>query len=336
VHQLMHSRQNPGLCLSPAARTLPQVLHAAGYQTLAWTDGAMMAAYYGYARGFEQYRDKTLDPRLKIQAMLHALDRRNPDKPFFYFLHTYQVHAPYQAPPPYDTRFESPEPRDEAARSMDIYDGAIAYLDGEIRKLVAELERRQVLDRTILVITADHGESFNEYQIAEIGHEGDNLHQNITRVPWIILHPDSAWRGRRVRGPVGLVDFADTMLALLGRDERMDGDGVNVLDPKQLDAARPYLSMTGKAWSLYYGEHHLLYSEEYGGPRRNALFNVVQDPREQSPLADAARRDELIALLKRERDRLEGVSRELTSTLRATGTVPEEVRNDLRRLGYLN
>jgi arylsulfatase A-like enzyme len=148
-------------------------------------------------------------------------------KPFFAFLNFMDAHD-YTAPEPFRTRFRSSSlrrispwawadtppvrltPADLRPR-QDAYDGAIAYLDSEIEKLFSELKRRHLLQRTLVIVTADHGEEFGEHGLASHGH---SLYRPSLQVPLAIWLPGYVAEGRRVTAPVSLQDIPATVLEL--------------------------------------------------------------------------------------------------------------------------
>jgi arylsulfatase A-like enzyme len=132
------------------------------------------------------------------------------DRPFFAFLNYFDAHGPYRAPEPYLARFRS-KPGPTAKR--DRYDAAIAYLDDEIRRLLTTLSDRGVLERTIVVITSDHGELFGEHGLE--GH-ANALYLPLLKVPLIIRYPAAVPGGTRVARPVTLIDLPSTLLELAG------------------------------------------------------------------------------------------------------------------------
>jgi len=319
VHQVMFSRSvNPGVQLKPSVITLPVVLQEAGFATRAWVDGGKMSGHHGFNFGFEKYDDEPCYFPKKLSAVLDQLDELAPESLFFYFIHTYQLHSPYPAPVGYDDLYTTEGTKTEAQEKRDLYDGCIRFVDDQLSWFVEELEKRGIPDRTIIVITGDHGENFQEYGFTDIGHGSSNLHQNITRVPWIILHPDPAYRGRCIPELTGLVDFPNTMLALLGFDEILPGGGVNVFDPGQAEP-REYLSWTLKSWSLFSGEYHLIYSEKNPSPENNRLYRFTKDVREEVPLDDPEVADILRERLKKIRAGFKKQSQKHTSNLRQFG-----------------
>ncbi|HUF70639.1 MAG TPA: sulfatase-like hydrolase/transferase [Longimicrobiales bacterium] len=92
------------------------------------------------------------------------------------------------------------------------HDGSIAWLDDELGKLFDELDARGHLENTIVIVTSDHGEAFEEH--GRLGHGGD-LHMELIRVPLVISFPDRLPAGRRVADPVTLADLPATILDLL-------------------------------------------------------------------------------------------------------------------------
>ncbi len=155
------------------------------------------------------------------------------DRPFFAFLNYYDAHDPYLPPDGYYRamsgharehrlsplrRVPVPQRRNgvsaEALRiERDSYDGALAYIDHEIGGMLRELERRGVLQNTLVVITADHGEEFGEHGL---WYHGNSLYLPALQVPLVVVQPGRVPAGVRVQSPVSLVDLAATIQELSG------------------------------------------------------------------------------------------------------------------------
>ncbi len=168
--------------------------------------------------------------------------RGHRSEPFFLFVHFYDVHSrfsgpAYRAPEPFFDRFcpgelssytgcredrcasdllraiwqgsESPPKSAELAKLACLYDGAIAYVDHQIGRLLAVLDQQGLVDRTVVVVTADHGEAFFEHGLPL----HTTLHEPVMRIPLIIRVPGGA-RGKRVHGTVGQIDLMPTLLEL--------------------------------------------------------------------------------------------------------------------------
>jgi arylsulfatase A-like enzyme len=129
-------------------------------------------------------------------------------RPFFAFLNFWDAHAPYVAPTEY-LRAVS----DSSAKPLDRYHAAIRFIDHELGAMLGELERRGVLDNTIVVITSDHGEQFGEHGLTL---HSNSLYRQLLHVPLLIRYPRETSAGLRVATPVSLRDLPATALDLLG------------------------------------------------------------------------------------------------------------------------
>jgi arylsulfatase A-like enzyme len=94
---------------------------------------------------------------------------------------------------------------------MDAYDGSIAYIDAEIGQLMADLDERGLLDRTLVVITSDHGEEFNEHGLI---HHGNSLYRPAVQVPLLLVGPSRIPAGLSVSPPISLRDVPATVIDL--------------------------------------------------------------------------------------------------------------------------
>lgn len=167
------------------------------------------------------------------------------DRPFFAFLNFYDAHEPYLPPEPYASRFGNEAIRDnrmirnvtkrmaeragkprmsEAEREAErgAYEGAIAHIDDELGRLFEELERRGVLETTIVIVTSDHGEMFGEHGLFT---HGQSLFLPVLEVPLLVRLPNGAHGGAVVEDVVSLRDVPATILAVVapGSESAMPG-----------------------------------------------------------------------------------------------------------------
>ena len=155
-------------------------------------------------------------------------------RPFFAFLNYFDAHEPYTPAPPFDNLFGTAALRrkgsirywdrqggrldkqqmtaPEVQLELDAYEGAIAYLDQQIGLLFDELDRRDLRDNTLVVITADHGEQFAEHEL--FGH-GNSLYLPLLRVPLLLAFPGRVPAGLMLDEPVTLRDLAATVVDLV-------------------------------------------------------------------------------------------------------------------------
>jgi arylsulfatase A-like enzyme len=130
------------------------------------------------------------------------------DRPFFAFLNLFDAHFAYRSPREFERRFAL------ADNEMNgLYDGAIAYVDAEIERLLNELRRRKLLDNTIVVITSDHGEQFGDHGL--ILH-ANSLYSQLLHVPLLIRYPPAVPAGLRIDAGVTLRDLPATIAQLAG------------------------------------------------------------------------------------------------------------------------
>jgi arylsulfatase A-like enzyme len=163
---------------------------------------------------------------------LDWLSEQDAGRPFFAFLNLFDAHTPYVLPEGYDRHFglrpEGPAdvallnewdkkprrnvPEREQRLVSDAYDDCIGYIDTELGKLFDGLERRGVLENTLVVLTSDHGENFGEHGL--YGH-GKSLYRQETHVPLVIVLPGGHVSGRKVADPVSLRDIPATVVDVI-------------------------------------------------------------------------------------------------------------------------
>lgn len=253
--------------------TLAEVFSAHGYRTAGFVANyEYTSRETGLGRGFAHYEDYPVSPaELALSSSLaqaivnngtlrrltgwydilgrKTAARINADllewlaeeraRPFFAFLNYYDAHEPYLPPPPFDTRFGSPSPREnakiwhfkrrakrtekkqmtpeEVEAELAAYEGAVGWLDHELGRLFEELRARGLAENTIVVVTSDHGEQFGEHGKFE---HSNSLYRQVIHVPLLIVFPGRTPPGTRVADPVSLRDMPATILGLAGlRDQ---------------------------------------------------------------------------------------------------------------------
>src|SRR5262249_28752696 len=125
--------------------------------------------------------------------------KKTSGKPFFFWLHLYDPHRPYDPPETYATEYAG-----------HLYEGEIAYTDHEVGRLIAFLKQRQLYEGALVVFLSDHGESLGEHGEDE---HGFVLYDPTIHVPLIVKPPaGSGIRADRVATPVETVAVAPTLL----------------------------------------------------------------------------------------------------------------------------
>jgi arylsulfatase A-like enzyme len=232
VHQ--HGVERATGMLDESVPTLARHLRRAGYETLAIASGGYLRPLFGLAQGFDRYR--TADPEnLDFSEALGWLQQRDSERPFFLFVHTYAVHAPF----PYDADMVDPDydgpylgldveygnlidpfregrleltPGDRAYVEA-LYGGLVRRMDAACGELLARLYELVEDEPLLVIFTSDHGEAFFEHEV--LGH-GQEIYQELLAVPLLIAFPDGPG-GEPLRGdPAALVDIVPTVLDVVG------------------------------------------------------------------------------------------------------------------------
>ncbi len=203
----------PGLL--PRATTIAEVLKPQGFATGAITNYWYFDRARRMDQGFDSYDNENArlhqghDPaHTRGSSSAQQTDKalgfvaQHADHRFFLWVHYYDPHHDYEAHPEVPSFGSAP---------MDLYDQEIRFTDHHLARLIADLEARGLWERTVVVITGDHGEGFGEHGVMLHGYD---LYAPQTRVPLIVRVPGLA--ARRVRTAAGHVDVMPTLANLAG------------------------------------------------------------------------------------------------------------------------
>lgn len=217
--------------LPPEIPCVQQILSDEGYRTFAVVNNIHISPDFGFARGFDRF--VYIPPGDSGHAAecvdsLSAWLSVNGSSPFFAVLHIMDPHAPYNPPEPYSTFYLPPgdtvtamqwEPLGSTTSRPDLlehyralYLGEITWVDSQLFRLFSEMRSRGIADRTVVILTSDHGEEFLEH--GSIGH-GHGLHEEQLLVPLIISGP--GFRGGvREQFRASHIDIFPTIAAVAG------------------------------------------------------------------------------------------------------------------------
>jgi arylsulfatase A-like enzyme len=351
-----HGVRTPRHRLHDDVPTLASVLAANGFACGAFVNSFFMGDRFGYARGFQPYRNLVeaqersgQTPKIVRDATRWLRSQRHRRR--FLFVHLFDVHSDYKSNHTYEEMFTTPgasqfdgntivismgirgdieiKPSDVEHLSG-LYDAGIRQLDDQLEPLFRFLERRKSLEDTLLVITADHGEEFRDH--GGLMHGGTH-YQELLHVPLILVGPTLP-AGVRIAAPVSLVDVMPTVLDLLGipAPAEMDGRSLRPLwEGGDAEDGRPLLAETGPAdidalRTLRRGHLKLIDDARTG---RQQLFDLAADPGETRDLA--AEREDEVHELSEQLDELARPRREPTLLPEPT----PEMLEHLRALGYV-
>lgn len=211
-------RDNGAYALGADAKTLAERLKELGYETHAWVSAVVLHKRYMLNQGFDSYDDdlwseadpkmfmirerqahKTVDKVLEWFNVWKTGDQAQ-KKPFFGWVHLFDPHQPYRAP------------QWAVQRTISPYDAEIAFVDSQLTRLFDALRESGELDNTLVILTADHGESLGEHE--EKTH-AIFIYDATLHVPLIMRLPGTVPRGKVYDGPVRHVDLVPTVLDVL-------------------------------------------------------------------------------------------------------------------------
>ncbi len=346
----------------PSALSLPDVLAARDIHTGGFVANGVVGRSRGFDRSFADFHElytSAFDPTQagRFRDAAYPWLEANRNRRFFAWLHFREPHFPFDPPEPFDTAFGAGGPIPKAMRdeiylilALDgrrrpaipaeiehwtrLYDGNLAYADQEVGALRRKLEEVGLLEKTVLIIAADHGEALWEHE--HIGHEV-LVYEEETHVPLIVRFPRGTGpAGVRIREFASLSDLAPTIADSLGLWRSAGARPAfrtQSLLPVVLGAAGRRAVVTRDRgdeprYALREGSVKAIFNTSAG---TTELYDLATDPGEQKdlaahePIRAAFYRQTLAAwILSR---RLEGVAApvELTS----------EQQENLKALGYI-
>jgi len=315
---------------------LPEILHEKGYVS------ACIGFDGQFYRGFDKYEDYPAwmaweeAPGHKAEALNEKalpLLESMADKPFFLFMRHMDPHSPYLPPPPFPRMFYEGNWRDPSKHSMEsvfafkpfaeffkswmppgvtdaeyivaLYDASLAYMDLCIRHILTRLEELDLMEKTLVIITSDHGETLMEHE-CYFDHHG--LYEPTIHVPLIYRCPGKLPQGKRAGGFVLQQDLMPTVLELLGYEDiakelRMDGRSVIPLinGEKLGNYSEFYISectwMRKRGWRTAEWKLIQALEPDFHDKPPIELYNLLEDPEEDHNIAECE--PEIVEVLKR-------------------------------------
>jgi arylsulfatase A-like enzyme/thioredoxin-like negative regulator of GroEL len=336
-------RDNGLFILADDIVTLPERLKEHGYATAAAISGFPLVKRFNLGQGFELYddelrrKDEDFLGRRPAQPSLFFEERRgartneailpwleeHKDGPFFAWIHYYDPHRPWDPPAPYDELYAD-----------DPYLAEIAYADECLGQILSRLREWDVLDDTLVIMTADHGEGLGEHN--ETTHSLLN-YETTLRVP-LVIRPPGGMAPRRVDDLVGGVDIAPTVLEFLGLEVPPELQGHSLAGYLSgrggVPANRPFYAETlSPRLSHGWGELRTLYQGgyKYIHGSRPELYDLGRDPHELEDLL--AVEPQRAATMREALARL--INENAMDSSVVAQPVDEETRAQLMALGYL-
>ncbi len=356
-----HGAKSEHAAIAGPVRSLAQILGKAGFTTAGFVNSHYLSDRYGLERGFTTFRYATEFTKHTGSSPIGDWAIRwlgeQPAEPFFLFLHFYDTHSGYRPLPyyrrrlvrPYDGKADGSTRQllasrrgrfeigpDDARYLSDLYAAEILQLDDVLARVIGTLDAKGLRERTLVVVTADHGEEFLEH--GGVAH-GRTQYQEVLHVP-LLLHGPGVPRGERVAEPVSLVDVLPTLLGLFGLPVPAGLDGRDLRPLWRGEAGDTFAdrALFGEAdhnnarpdqtRSVRRGRYKLVFDRESDETR---LFDLARDPGETRDASAEA--PEVAARLRADLDRFL-TERPLHPPVPLPGLDARE-RSELEALGYL-
>jgi arylsulfatase A-like enzyme len=346
----------------PLFKTLPERLAASGYEAVGFVGAGSISAAFGLGQGFSSYNES---PRnnpeqsdlpatmsgIRTWMETRQLDSRR-DRPFFLFVHTYELHYPLA------------EARSPFRRALD-------YLDGNLGEFLSLLRQRGLYDSSLIIVTGDHGSRMMRADEKCCVHGAGHYEENL-RVPFIVKLPAGGPTGHHDQ-LVRHVDILPTVMAVAGlRADSYDGPGSSILARlAEGTSAEPILSFSeadGRCWSrraVVDDRYKYIYTPDRPLDRvlrqsplffddvcsrhppcsevpKEELYLLSSDPFEEKDLLKQPLSEDATAALERLRARLTahinlppGYRRRLTVGGASPDQLDDSTREALRALGYI-
>ena len=212
--------------------TLSEIFRNKNYRTFSAQANPTITSRYGFHQGFQVYKEMTKDLAENLTDEFVNWLNRKEKRPFFAYLHFMDTHYPYHVPEDYMRTFASEDqsnlnldklisqdirlltemgmPQSDKDYIVNLYDDSILYFDIHFNRIIDALRANQMMDKTIVILLADHGEEF--WRHGSYGH-GHTLYNELLHVPLLIRYP-SILPAKKVPYPVQLIDLYPTILSL--------------------------------------------------------------------------------------------------------------------------
>lgn len=283
----------------PEVEMVQEMLQAKEWQTIGVTGGGYMSGVFGFSSGFDFFSDKARSVAQGTTILLEEIKAAmDDDQPIFAMYHTYEIHSPYEPPSEYRTLFGEFEsdisPKSKALVPLQVnagkvlklsdfdflesqYDGEIRYTDDVLRNFFAELEAIGFLEKSLVIITSDHGEEFGDH--GGLLHRG-TLFQELLHIP-LILVGNNVPKGVTDPQLVSLIDVAPTILETAGLEipDTMEGRSLlgRTLVEEDWADQRSFAQYATRLYSIRTPRWKLIRQSR---PHYIRLFDLQRDPNE--------------------------------------------------------
>lgn len=329
MHPISHNVMDNGVEIPDQIPSLVMRFQQSGFYTAGFPAAHMISTHWGCDRGFDFYNDvdghdadSLLIDADEVQRRVEEFfgnqeddfDLSDPDTRLFLFVHFFDTHTDYNPDPQYLQMFADPDydgPVDgtvglfgqynkseiefddaDYQHARDLYDADIRTTDDYVKRLYDYLDSLGILQDTLIVFTADHGENLGEHGYITHGHPYESgLH-----VPLFFRFPDDSVKPERIEQLVEITDLVPTLMEFAGIEQHVPTDGhsfASLIDSGQFDSSyeREYSLAAGavnrdekRDFSITDGEYR--YFARIGRSNKPFVYDITKDPKEQVDISD--------------------------------------------------
>jgi arylsulfatase A-like enzyme len=335
-----------------------ELVQAQGFKTAAFTGGGQLSRSFGFARGFDTYwepqkgTNTKQDVKETEKLAFDWLENHSNDK-FFLFLHTFEVHCPYNPPESFFQKWsawyqgqvqkETCYPDLYLGRRpftadyqyiQSLYSAEVNYVDNFLGHLFQKLKNLGIYDQTLIVFLSDHGESLGEH--GYIGH--NQVYDVQLHVPLILHVPGMT--SEQINAPIESLDVMPTIFELLGIDSQKASFQGRSLMPlirkkENFDENRPLISEEIGRVRVRIGDWALIFAPDKSS--HEELYHLKLDPLELRNLAkqDAKRVEQMKIPYNQMMLKSKVLSAQFVLDPAKKPHPSEEAREQLKALGYI-
>ncbi|MCI0447206.1 sulfatase [bacterium] len=355
-HQILNSRNK----LSSEIFTMAEAFHAADYSTGMFVANGNASDTFGMDQGFQSVmnvfrsKDYTGWGQDITDAFAGWLQKQR-QRPFFAYLHYREPHGPYNPPEPWVRKFTDPSYQGTIGKSFEariringnaadlspedrrqiqnLYDANLAYADSQVQEVLTNLKELDIYDRTIVIVTSDHGEAFWEHNFQ--GHN-TQLYQESVHIPLIMKLAEGSQVSNRISNAVRTIDLYPTLVDLLDlswKSVRVDGRSFLPYFLGLREDGRKVTSQVVKERQYAYvvGTYKYILSS---GNDYQEIYNLKTDPNELQNLAESELLRASYYQIRLSR-LLERNQKKDTEQKLEQATIDEAAQENLRALGYV-
>jgi len=339
AHGMMRIRTS----LHESMRTLSEDLRSAGYSTALFSTNPYIGEPMGFVRGFDEahrFRVRGAPKKMgktaedyPINAAIGKFLDENKENPFFIYIHTIEPHGPY-VPPVRLMVFHHP---DGSTGETDMYDDCVLWADTNLESIIGRLKEDGLWNNTLLIISADHGQCFSEYDNGLDGH-GKEPYLSRVRIPLVMRLPGTIPQGVVIQENVQELDVPRTLFELLQIQPDPQFDGWSLLGllngSRKSEFAKRMLFPSGqkRIWQAVVDGKWYFHDND----GKLELYDLASDPTAKKDLS-AEHKDIAQAMLSESRKYREAEIEKGKAypPERNAAKITEEDREELRALGYV-